>query len=174
MPILPVMEMSVFEVRSFKDYGCLSHHDIEQLESGARVEVSDVKRDPLDFVLWKLAKPGEPAWDSPWGKGRPGWHIECSAMSMALLGEQFDIHAGGRDLIFPHHENEIAQSQACTDKKFANFWMHAGFLQIEKEKMSKSLGNFVTIRDILREHSPEVVRYFFNCQSLSQSTHVYG
>ncbi len=149
-----------FEVRSFKDYGCLSHHDIEQLESGARVEVSDVKRDPLDFVLWKLAKPGEPAWDSPWGKGRPGWHIECSAMSMALLGEQFDIHAGGRDLIFPHHENEIAQSQACTDKKFANFWMHAGFLQIEKEKMSKSLGNFVTIRDILREHSPEVVRYF--------------
>ncbi len=149
-----------FQVRTFKEYGCLSHHDIEQLESGARVEVTDVKRDPLDFVLWKLAKPNEPAWDSPWGKGRPGWHIECSAMAMKLLGEQLDIHAGGRDLIFPHHENEIAQSQSCTDKSFAKYWMHAGFLQIDKEKMSKSLGNFVTIRDILREHNAEVVRYF--------------
>jgi len=149
-----------FDVRSFNDYGCLSHHDIEQLESGARVEVSEVKRDPLDFVLWKLAKPNEPSWDSPWGKGRPGWHIECSAMSMDLLGEHFDIHAGGRDLIFPHHENEIAQSEASTKTKFVNVWMHAGFLQIEKEKMSKSLGNFVTIRDVLRDHSPEEVRYF--------------
>lgn len=149
-----------FDVRSFRDYGCLSHHDIEQLESGARVEVSDVKRDPLDFVLWKLAKPGEPSWDSPWGKGRPGWHIECSAMSMNLLGEHFDIHAGGRDLIFPHHENEIAQSQGATHKPFVNVWIHGGFLQIDKEKMSKSLGNFVTIRDVLREHEPEVVRYF--------------
>jgi cysteinyl-tRNA synthetase len=149
-----------FNVRSFSEYGCLSHHDIEQLESGARVEVVDVKRDPLDFVLWKLAKPGEPSWDSPWGKGRPGWHIECSAMSMDLLGEHFDIHAGGRDLIFPHHENEIAQSQSATKKKFANVWIHGGFLQIDKEKMSKSLGNFVTIRDVLREHDSEVVRYF--------------
>jgi cysteinyl-tRNA synthetase len=149
-----------FHVRSFKDYGCLSHHNIEQLESGARVEVADVKRDPLDFVLWKLAKAGEPSWDSPWGAGRPGWHTECSAMSTDLLGEHFDIHAGGRDLIFPHHENEIAQSQGALAAKFANFWMHAGFLQIDKEKMSKSLGNFVTIRDALRETEPEVLRYF--------------
>src|SRR4029078_5079155 len=129
------------------------------LESGARVEVNDVKHDPLDFVLWKLAKPGEPSWDSPWGKGRAGWHIECSAMAMDLLGQQFDMHAGGRDLIFPHHENEIAQSQAATQKKFANYWLHGGFLQIDKEKMSKSLGNFVTIRDVLEKHSPEVLRY---------------
>jgi cysteinyl-tRNA synthetase len=149
-----------FEVRTFDHYGCLSHHDIEQLESGARVEVSEVKRDPLDFVLWKLAKPGEPAWDSPWGKGRPGWHIECSAMAMDLLGEHFDIHAGGRDLIFPHHENENAQSQAALKTPFVNVWMHAGFLQMDKEKMSKSLGNFITIRDVLRDHEPEVLRFF--------------
>jgi cysteinyl-tRNA synthetase len=149
-----------FNVRSFKDYGCLSHHDIEQLESGARVEVSEVKRDPLDFVLWKISKPNEPAWDSPWGKGRPGWHIECSAMSMDLLGKHFDIHAGGRDLIFPHHENEIAQSCAATHQPFVNLWMHTGFLQVDKEKMSKSLGNFVTIRDVLRDHDPEVLRFF--------------
>lgn len=148
-----------FDVRSFADYGCLSHHNIDELESGARVEVNDVKKDPLDFVLWKLAKPGEPQWDSPWGKGRPGWHIECSAMSMALLGENFDIHSGGRDLIFPHHENEIAQSCAATSEKFANVWTHGGFLQIDKEKMSKSLGNFITIRDVLKDHEPEVVRY---------------
>lgn len=148
-----------FDVRSFPDYGCLSHHDIEQLESGARVEILEIKRDPLDFVLWKLAKPNEPSWDSPWGKGRPGWHIECSAMAMQLLGEHFDIHGGGRDLIFPHHENEIAQSQSATKEKFANTWIHGGFLQVEKEKMSKSLGNFVTIRDVLREHNPEVLRY---------------
>ncbi len=149
-----------FDVRSFKEYGCLSHHNIEQLESGARVEISEVKRDPLDFVLWKLAKPGEPFWDSPWGNGRPGWHIECSAMAMDLLGKQFDIHAGGRDLIFPHHENEIAQSEAATHSKFVNLWMHAGFLQVDKEKMSKSLGNFVTIRDVLRDHDPEALRFF--------------
>lgn len=148
-----------FNVRSYKYYGALSHHNIEQLESGARVEINDVKRDPLDFVLWKLAKPGEPSWPSPWGDGRPGWHVECSAMSMDLLGEHFDIHGGGRDLIFPHHENEIAQSQAATGKLFVNVWVHGGFLQIEKEKMSKSLGNFITIRDVLKKHSPEVVRY---------------
>lgn len=149
-----------FDVRSFKDYGCLSHHNLDQLESGVRVEVAEVKKDPLDFVLWKTAKPNEPSWDSPWGKGRPGWHTECSAMSMQILGEQFDIHAGGRDLIFPHHENELAQSQSITHKTFANYWLHAGFLQIDKEKMSKSLGNFVTIRDVLKEHKPEVIRYF--------------
>lgn len=148
-----------FDVRSFPDYGCLSNHNIEQLESGARVEISEAKRDPLDFVLWKLAKPGEPSWDSPWGEGRPGWHIECSVMSMNLLGETFDLHGGGRDLIFPHHENEIAQSQAATNKAFVKYWLHAGFLQIEKEKMSKSLGNFLTIRDVLKDHSPEVLRY---------------
>ncbi len=149
-----------FDVRGYPDYGCLSHHHLEDLESGARVAVNDVKRDPLDFVLWKLAKPAEPAWDSPWGKGRPGWHIECSAMSMDLLGEHFDIHAGGRDLIFPHHENEIAQAQTATKKTFVNVWLHAGFLQMQKEKMSKSLGNFVTIRDVLRDHSTETLRYF--------------
>jgi cysteinyl-tRNA synthetase len=149
-----------YDVRRFKPYGCLSHRDIDQLESGARVEINNVKRDPLDFVLWKLAKPGEPYWDSPWGIGRPGWHIECSAMSSALLGETFDIHGGGKDLIFPHHENEIAQSEAATRKKFVNTWMHAGYLQIDKEKMSKSLGNFFTIRDVLEEHHSEVLRYF--------------
>lgn len=150
-----------FDVRSFKEYGCLSHHNIEQLESGARVEISEVKRDPLDFVLWKIAKPGEPSWDSPWGKGRPGWHIECSAMSMELLGQTFDMHAGGRDLIFPHHENEIAQSEAATKQKFVNMWLHTGFLQMDKEKMSKSLGNFITIRDVLKVHDAEVLRFFF-------------
>ncbi len=149
-----------YDVRCFKNYGCLSHRDIDELESGARVEVSDVKRDPLDFVLWKIAKPGEPYWNSPWGVGRPGWHIECSAMSTQLLGESFDIHGGGKDLIFPHHENEIAQSEGATTKKFVNYWLHAGYLQIEKEKMSKSLGNFFTIRDILSQYSAEVVRYF--------------
>lgn len=149
-----------FDVRSFPNYGCLSHHNLEQLESGARVEVVDVKHDPLDFVLWKLAKANEPSWDSPWGKGRPGWHIECSAMAMQLLGEQFDMHGGGRDLIFPHHENEIAQAEAVTKKQFAKTWVHGGFLQIDKEKMSKSLGNFITINDLLKDHQPEVLRYF--------------
>lgn len=149
-----------FDVRSFSEYGKLSHRDIEQLESGARVEINDAKRDPLDFVLWKLAKQGEPSWESPWGPGRPGWHIECSAMSADLLGDTFDIHGGGKDLIFPHHENEIAQSECATNHTFVNYWMHAGYLQIEKEKMSKSLGNFFTIRDLLNEHEPEVLRYF--------------
>lgn len=149
-----------YAVRQFKNYGALSHHDIDQLESGARIEVNVVKEDPLDFVLWKLAKPHEPSWDSPWGAGRPGWHIECSAMSIALLGQQFDIHGGGKDLIFPHHENEIAQSEAVTGQKFVNTWMHAGYLQIEKEKMSKSLGNFLTIRDLLQHYPAEILRYF--------------
>lgn len=149
-----------YDVRSFACYGELSHRNIEQLESGARVEINDAKRDPLDFVLWKLAKPNEPSWESPWGFGRPGWHIECSAMATSLLGATFDIHGGGKDLIFPHHENEIAQSEATTHKKFVNVWMHAGYLQFEKEKMSKSLGNFLTIRDLLKDHKPEVLRYF--------------
>lgn len=149
-----------YDVRQFKDYGCLSHRDIDQLESGARVEINDVKRDPLDFVLWKIAKPGEPNWQSPWGAGRPGWHIECSAMASDVLGDTFDIHGGGKDLIFPHHENEIAQSEAATHAKFVNTWMHAGYLQMDKEKMSKSLGNFLTIRDSLKDHAPEVLRYF--------------
>lgn len=150
-----------YEVRKFKKYGELAHCDIDQLESGARIEVNDVKRDPLDFVLWKLAKPGEPFWESPWGIGRPGWHLECSVMSMSLLGNTFDIHGGGKDLIFPHHENEIAQSEATSHCHFVNTWMHAGYLQIDKEKMSKSLGNFFTIRDVLKDHHPEVLRYFF-------------
>ena len=149
-----------YEVRRFKHYGCLAHRDLDKLESGARVEVNDVKRDPLDFVLWKLAKPNEPKWPSPWGDGRPGWHSECSAMSMGIFGETFDIHGGGKDLIFPHHENELAQAEAASDKPFVKNWMHAGFLQIDKEKMSKSLGNFFTIRDALGLHAPEVLRCF--------------
>lgn len=149
-----------YAVKQFPHYGCLAHQDLEKLRSGARVAVTDAKQDPLDFVLWKLAKPGEPSWDSPWGQGRPGWHIECSAMSMALLGEQFDLHGGGMDLTFPHHENEIAQSEGATEKKFVNYWMHVGFLQINQEKMSKSLNNFFTIRDILAKHPAETLRYF--------------
>lgn len=149
-----------FSVRQFEDYGKLSRRDIEKLISGARVSVGEQKQDPLDFVLWKMSKPGEPAWDSPWGIGRPGWHIECSAMSTEILGQPFDIHGGGMDLKFPHHENEIAQSEAAAGKTFANIWMHAGLLLINKEKMSKSLGNFFTIREVLSEHHPEVIRYF--------------
>lgn len=149
-----------FDVRSFKEYGKLSHRDIDDLRAGARVAVGEMKRDPLDFVLWKAAKPGEPAWSSPWGEGRPGWHIECSAMSTNLLGQPFDIHGGGLDLKFPHHENEITQSESACDHGFANTWMHIGLLQINGEKMSKSLGNFVTIRDALKDHHPEVIRYF--------------
>ncbi len=149
-----------FSVKKFPHYGCLSHKDIEGLQAGARVEINDVKKDALDFVLWKLAKPNEPSWDSPWGKGRPGWHIECSAMSVNCLGEHFDIHGGGFDLQFPHHENEQAHAESATGKKFVNTWMHVGFLQINKEKMSKSLGNFFTIRDVLKEYQPEVIRYF--------------
>lgn len=149
-----------FDVRSFKAYGKLSHRDIDDLRSGVRIEVGDEKRDPLDFVLWKSAKPDEPSWESPWGLGRPGWHIECSAMSTGLLGQPFDIHGGGLDLKFPHHENEITQSESACDKGFANYWMHVGLLQVNKEKMSKSLGNFITIREALKDHHPEVIRYF--------------
>jgi len=149
-----------FEVRRFPQYGKLSKKPIDQLEAGARVEVDDRKRTPLDFALWKSSKEGEPAWESPWGPGRPGWHIECSAMSIKHLGETFDIHGGGADLIFPHHENEIAQSEAYTGKPFVRYWMHNGFITISKEKMSKSLGNFFTIRDILRQFDPEIVRTF--------------
>lgn len=149
-----------YEVRRFEHYGCLSHRNIDELESGARVEISPLKRDPLDFVLWKSAKPGEPSWDSPWGKGRPGWHIECSAMAMHLLGDSFDLHGGGRDLVFPHHENEIAQSEGASGKPFAKYWLHAGYLQMDQEKMSKSLGNFLTVRDLMQKHLPEVIRFF--------------
>lgn len=149
-----------FQVDTFAEYGKLSHKDLEGLHAGARVDVVKEKRSPLDFVLWKKAKPGEPSWPSSWGEGRPGWHIECSAMAMNDLGEQFDIHGGGLDLQFPHHENEIAQSEAATGKTFANYWMHAGMLQVNNEKMSKSLGNFLTIADVLANHHPEVVRYF--------------
>ena len=160
-----------FEVRKFKNYGCLSHRNIDELESGSRVEINDVKRDPLDFVLWKLAKPAEPSWNSPWGEGRPGWHIECSAMASSLLGESFDIHGGGKDLIFPHHENEVAQSEAASHKKFVNVWMHAGYLQIDKEKMSKSLGNFLTVRDLLKQNIPEVLRFFLISSHYRSSLH---
>ncbi|ASQ45673.1 cysteine--tRNA ligase [Legionella clemsonensis] len=149
-----------YEVENFKGYGKLSHKDLEGLMAGARVEVVKEKRSPLDFVLWKKAKPGEPSWSSPWGEGRPGWHIECSAMAMHELGEQFDIHGGGSDLQFPHHENEIAQSEAASGKTFANYWMHVGMLQVNNEKMAKSVGNFFTIEDVLQQYHPEVVRYF--------------
>ncbi|MCK4742795.1 MAG: cysteine--tRNA ligase [Sulfuriflexus sp.] len=149
-----------YSVSSFADYGALSKKQLEDLQAGARVEVNQVKRDPLDFVLWKSVKPDEPSWDSPWGKGRPGWHIECSAMSTHCLGNHFDIHGGGMDLQFPHHENEIAQSEAATGEKFVNVWMHNGFVRIDDEKMSKSLGNFFTVREILAQYKPEVVRYF--------------
>lgn len=149
-----------YDVRRFKSYGKLARRDLDKLRAGARVEISASKRDPLDFVLWKLAKPDEPKWDAPWGAGRPGWHIECSAMSSFLLGQPFDIHGGGMDLKFPHHENEIAQSEAARGKTFVNTWMHVGLLQIDKEKMSKSLGNIVSIRDALKQYHPEVLRYF--------------
>ena len=149
-----------YAVASFDGYGRLSGKDPEDLRAGARVEVDDAKRDPLDFALWKSAKPGEPAWDSPWGAGRPGWHIECSAMSTCCLGNHFDIHGGGADLQFPHHENEIAQSEGATGEPFVNLWMHNGFVRVNEEKMSKSLGNFFTVREILNRYRPEEVRYF--------------
>jgi cysteinyl-tRNA synthetase len=149
-----------FDVSSFATYGQLSGKKLEDLRAGARVEVDMAKDDPLDFVLWKAAKPGEPSWDSPWGKGRPGWHIECSAMSTCCLGNHFDIHGGGMDLKFPHHENEIAQSEAATHEKFVNVWMHNGFVQVDEEKMSKSLGNFFTVREILKNYRAEEIRYF--------------
>ncbi len=150
-----------YSVEKFASYGKLSGKKIEELESGARVEVDPRKKNPLDFALWKAAKPGEPYWDSPWGKGRPGWHIECSVMSTKYLGESFDIHAGGVDLVFPHHENEIAQSEGATGKPWVKYWMHNGFLNIEGEKMSKSLGNFFTAREILEQYHPAVIRMFF-------------
>ena len=150
-----------YNVNKFTEYGKLSGKKIDELESGARIEINEEKKNPLDFALWKKAKAGEPFWESPWGKGRPGWHIECSAMSCKHLGETFDIHAGGNDLIFPHHENEIAQSEAATGKKFVNYWIHFGFLNINNEKMSKSLGNFFTARDILKIYSAEAVRLAF-------------
>ena len=149
-----------FSVRSWPGYGKLSGQNIDDLENGARVDPAEEKRDPLDFALWKGQKPGEPAWPSPWGMGRPGWHIECSAMSMSILGKSFDIHGGGQDLIFPHHENEIAQSEAATGKPFAHYWMHNGFINVDNQKMSKSLGNFFTVRDIAKEFSLDVVRLF--------------
>ncbi|GGX78274.1 cysteine--tRNA ligase [Litchfieldella qijiaojingensis] len=148
-----------YRVRKFADYGKLNNRDPDEMRAGARVEVDEHKEDPLDFVLWKAAKPGEASWSSPWGEGRPGWHIECSAMSTCCLGETFDIHGGGPDLTFPHHENEIAQSEAATGKLYVNTWMHAGAVRVNQEKMSKSLGNFFTIRDVLEAHDPEVVRY---------------
>ncbi|KAG1663519.1 Cysteine--tRNA ligase [Nymphon striatum] len=144
----------------FEGYGKLSGRNPEDLRAGERIAVNTDKQDPLDFVLWKCAKEGEPYWDSPWGKGRPGWHIECSAMSTQILGNHFDIHGGGHDLQFPHHENEIAQSEACTGEHFANYWMHNGFIRIDEEKMSKSLNNFFTIRDVLKDYKAEVIRYF--------------
>lgn len=149
-----------YDVKKFADYGKLSGRNLEADQAGARVEVDESKRDAMDFVLWKSAKPGEPAWDSPWGSGRPGWHIECSAMSTECLGDHFDMHGGGMDLKFPHHENEIAQSEAATGKCFANYWMHNGHVMIDEEKMSKSLGNFFTVREVLKQYQPEVVRYF--------------
>ena len=152
-----------YDVSKFASYGRLSRKRLEDLRAGARVEVDEAKDDPLDFVLWKSAKPGEPAdaiWNSPWGPGRPGWHIECSAMSTRCLGEHFDIHGGGMDLMFPHHENEIAQSEAATGCTFVNLWMHNGFVRVNHEKMSKSLGNFFTLRDVLARYHPEVIRYF--------------
>ncbi|MBM4190411.1 MAG: cysteine--tRNA ligase, partial [Betaproteobacteria bacterium] len=149
-----------YAVRSFPSYGQLSGKSLDELNAGERVEVDPFKRDPLDFVLWKAAKAGEPAWPSPWGSGRPGWHIECSAMGSDLLGAHFDIHGGGQDLQFPHHENEIAQSEGAHTCKFVNTWLHNGFVRIDNEKMSKSLGNFFTIREVLEKYDAEVVRFF--------------
>lgn len=151
-----------YAVNSFEGYGKLSGRKLEDLRAGERVAVDEGKRDPLDFVMWKSVKPNEPHWDSPWGPGRPGWHIECSAMAADRLGEQFDIHGGGMDLQFPHHENEIAQSEAAHDKTFANYWMHNGFVRLDDEKMSKSLGNFFTIREVLKEFNGEEIRFLYN------------
>jgi len=149
-----------FSTRKFKEYGKLSHQSLDDLEIGSRIDVDDRKQDPMDFAIWKAQKPGEPAWDSPWGKGRPGWHIECSAMANKYLGETIDIHSGGQDLVFPHHENEIAQSEAANGKPFARYWMHNGFINVNNEKMSKSAGNFFTVRDIAEKFDYEVIRFF--------------
>ena len=150
-----------YSVRKFHRYGALSRRSLDEMEAGARVEVNEQKQDPLDFALWKAAKPGEPKWPSPWGEGRPGWHIECSAMSAKYLGAPFDLHGGGKDLLFPHHENEIAQSEAAFDKKMVNYWLHNGFVQINREKMSKSLGNILLIKTLLERYNREVIRYFY-------------
>ena len=149
-----------FETKKFSEYGKLSKMPLEDLEAGARIDVTDVKRNPSDFALWKAKKEGEPAWSSPWGEGRPGWHIECSAMVNKFLGETIDIHSGGQDLIFPHHENEIAQSECCTGKPFARYWMHNGYINVDNQKMSKSLGNFFTVRDVAQKYDYEVIRFF--------------
>src|SRR5699024_8744793 len=149
-----------FKPRAFEEYGKLSAQSLDELRAGARIQVGDVKKDPLDFALWKKAKADEIAWDSPWGQGRPGWHIECSAMAKKFLGETIDIHAGGQDLTFPHHENEIAQSEALNEKQFANYWMHNGYMNIDNEKMSKSLGNFILTKDLIEQHDPMVIRFF--------------
>ena len=148
-----------FSPKTFNEYGKLSHQPLEELEAGARIMVGDIKKDPMDFALWKSAKPGEPYWESPWGKGRPGWHIECSAMVCRYLGESIDIHCGGQDLIFPHHENEIAQSECFTGKPFAKYWMHNGYINVDNVKMSKSLGNFFTVRDVAEKYGYEPIRY---------------
>ena len=148
-----------FSPKKFKQYGKLSHQPLEDLEAGARINVGELKKEPMDFALWKGAKPGEPYWDSPWGKGRPGWHIECSAMVRRYLGETIDIHCGGQDLIFPHHENEIAQSECCNGVPFANYWMHNGYINVDNVKMSKSLGNFFTVRDVAEKYGYEPIRY---------------
>ena len=149
-----------FEIAKFKDYGKLSKKNVDDLDAGSRVKIDDNKKSFGDFVLWKLSKENEPSWESPWGKGRPGWHIECSAMSSDILGESFDIHGGGQDLIFPHHENEIAQSESCHGHKMANYWIHNGFVNVDDEKMSKSLGNFFTLKNVLKKYSGEVIRFF--------------
>ena len=149
-----------YSVNKFPGYGRLSGKNLADLQAGERVEVDQAKQDPLDFVLWKMAKPEEPSWDSPWGSGRPGWHIECSAMSTSCLGNHFDIHGGGMDLQFPHHENEIAQSEGATGEPFVNLWMHNGFVRVDEEKMSKSLGNFFTVREVLKQYRPEIIRFF--------------
>jgi len=149
-----------FNVETYQDYLKLSKRNLDDMKAGARIEVDERKNHPMDFVLWKEAKPGEPSWDSPWGKGRPGWHIECSAMSMRFLGETIDIHGGGKDLVFPHHENEIAQSEAATGRPFVKYWLHNGFVNIDSEKMSKSLGNFFTIKEVLERYDAEALRYF--------------
>ena len=149
-----------FSTKKFKEYGKLSHQPLDDLEAGARIDVNESKKDPMDFALWKKQKPGEPAWESPWGMGRPGWHIECSAMANKYLGETIDIHSGGQDLIFPHHENEIAQSECANCKPFARYWMHNGYINVDNRKMSKSLGNFFTVRDVLKEFDGEVIRFF--------------
>ena len=149
-----------FSPKQFEEYGKLSHQPLEDLEAGARINIGEVKREPMDFALWKSAKPGEPYWESPWGHGRPGWHIECSAMVRRYLGETIDIHCGGQDLVFPHHENEIAQSECCNGVPFANYWMHNGFISVDNVKMSKSLGNFFTVRDVANEYGYEPIRYF--------------